>query len=75
MPCDKWNYGTLWIVAVNNPSLVVITESWLKSNILAAAIKISKKFNAYEHDRHTLGSGVFAYVHYQMPTTASQILK
>ncbi|XP_028409529.1 uncharacterized protein LOC114532151 [Dendronephthya gigantea] len=57
------------IAAVNNPSLVIITESWLNSNISDAAIEISEKFNAYRRDRPTPGGGVLAYVHHQMPTT------
>ncbi len=46
------------IAAVNNPSSVSITESWLDSNIPDAAVEISKKLNAHRCDRPTPSGGV-----------------
>ena len=59
------------IATVNDPSLIIITESWLHSNIPDAAVEISNKFNAYMYrrDRPTPGGGILAYVNNQIPTT------
>ena len=48
------------IAVVNNPSLIIIAESWLNSNIPDAAVEISRKFNAHRRDRPTPGGGVLA---------------
>ena len=47
---------------MNNPSLIIIIESWLHSNIPDAAVEISNKFNAYRRDRPTPGGGILARV-------------
>ena len=51
------------IAAVNNPTLIVIAESWLNSNIPDAAVEISNKYNAYRRDRPTPGGGILAYAY------------
>ena len=57
------------IAAVNNPSLIIFTESWLHSIIPDAAVKISHKLNSYYRDRPTPDGGILAYVNNQIPTT------
>ena len=56
------------IVAVNNPSVIIITESWLNSSIPDAAVAIGHNFNTYRRDRPTPGGGILAYVNNHIPT-------
>ena len=55
--------------------MMIITESWLNSNIPDDAVEISKKFNAHRRDRSTPGGGVLVYVGRQIPTTRLKMWK
>ena len=57
------------ITAVNDPSLIIITKSWLNSNIPDAAVAIGNNFNVYLRDRPTPGGGILTYVNNHIPTT------
>ena len=57
------------IVNLNNPSVVMITESWLDTKVLDAAIAIGNMFNIYRRDRYTPGGGILVYVNTSIPTT------
>jgi hypothetical protein len=57
------------IVEKNSPFLIMITESWLNTNIPDSAISILRMFNTYRRDRPTPGGGVLAYVNACIPTT------
>ena len=54
------------IANINNPSLIVVTESWLNANLPNSAVFIGSKFNIYRRDRPT---HVLAYVNANIPTT------
>ena len=54
---------------MNNPSLVLITESWLNREIPDSAVAIGHKFQVYRHDRQSPGGGVLAYVDVSVPVT------
>ena len=56
------------IASMNNPSLIMVTESWLNVNVPKAAVCIGSKFNIYRRDRLTAGGGVLAYVNTNIPT-------
>ena len=57
------------IANMNNPSLIMVTESWLNVNVPNDAVCIGSKFNIYRRDRLTAGGGVLAYVNINIPTT------
>ena len=57
------------IANMNNPSLNMVTESWLNVNVPNAAVCIGSKFNIYRRDRLTAGGGVLAYVNTNIPAT------
>ena len=63
------------IVEMNSPSLIMITESWLNTNIPDSAISIGRMFNTYRRDRPTPGGGVLAYVNACIPTTCLKNLE
>ena len=57
------------IVDLNNPSLIMITESWLNINVPDSVVRIGSMFNIYRRDRLTPGGGILAYVNVNIPTT------
>ena len=57
------------VVELNKPSLVMITESWLRSTIPDSAVNIESNLAIYRRDRPTSGGGLLAYVHKSIPTT------
>ena len=58
------------VVDVNGkPSVVMITESWLSSEIPDSAINIGSTYNIYRLDRPTTGGGVAAFIASNLPTT------
>ena len=57
------------IANMNNPSLIMVTESWLNVNVPNSAVCIGSKFNIYRRDRLTVGGAVVAYVNANAPTT------
>ena len=57
------------VVANNNPEVVLITESWLTSNIPDSAITIGNEYTMFRRDRPTPGGEVLAYVHQNIPVT------
>ena len=63
------------IVEMNSPSLIMITESWLNTNIPDSAISIGRMFNTYRRDRPKPGGGVLAYVNACIPTTCLKNLE
>ena len=48
------------VVAINNPSFVLITESWLDSSIPDSGVTIGDSYNIYRKDRPTTGGGILA---------------
>lgn len=51
------------VADVNNPSIVIITESWLSSDIPTTAIKLKDSHNTHRKDRtNRQGGGVVAYI-------------
>ena len=63
------------VVEQNKPSLVMVTESWLRSTIPDSAVNIGSNFASYRRDRPTSGGGLLAYVHKSIPTTRLQNLE
>ena len=57
------------IVDLNNPSLIMITESWLNINVPDSVVRIGSMFNIYRRDRLITGGGILAYVNVNVPTT------
>ena len=57
------------VVAKNNPSFVLITESWLDSSIPDSGVAIGDSYNIYRKDRPTPGGGILAYISNNIPTT------
>ena len=57
------------VVELNKPSLVMKTESWLRTTIPDSAVNIGSNLAIYRRDRHTSGGGLLAYVHKSIPTT------
>ena len=57
------------VVAINKPTLVLVTESWLSEAIPDSAITIGPKFKNFRLDRATAGDAVLAYVHSSIPVT------
>ena len=55
------------IAAINKPSVVLITESWLSPNIPDNVINIRNTYNAHRHDRSTPGGGVLAKIDSNIP--------
>ena len=55
------------VVSVNDPSVVMITESWLSTNIPDSAVMIGNNYNIFRLDRRTPGGGVLAYVNTCIP--------
>ena len=50
------------VAAINNPTLVLITESWLDSSILESGVDIADNYSFHCKDRPTLGGGILAYI-------------
>jgi hypothetical protein len=50
------------VVAINNPSVILVTESWLSSDIPDSIINIGNTYNLYRLDRPTPGGGILAYI-------------
>ena len=50
------------IVSINNPSVIMVTETWLSKNIPVAVIKIGNNYEIFRLDRDTLGGGILAYI-------------
>jgi exonuclease III len=50
------------IVSVNNPSVIMITETWLSKNIPDSAIKIGNNYEIFRLDKDNLGGGILAYI-------------
>ena len=63
------------IVDLNNPSLIMITESWLNINVPDSVVRIGSIFNIYRRDRLTPGGGILAYVNVNIPTTHLKTLE
>ena len=57
------------VVAINSPSLVLITESWLDSTIPDSVVAIGDSYSTYRRDRPTPGGSVLDYVNTNIPTT------
>ena len=58
------------VVKLNKPSLVMITESWLRTTIPDSAVNIGSNLAIYRCDRRpTSGGGLLAYVHKSIPKT------
>ena len=57
------------VVAINSPSLVLITESWLDSTIPDSAVAIGNSYKTYSLERPTPGGSVLDYVNTNIPTT------
>ena len=55
------------ITAINKPSVVVVTESWLSSDTPDTIINIGNSYNSYRLDRPTPGGGVLAYIKSDLP--------
>ena len=56
------------VATVKNPSLVLITESWLPETVSNTAISIGNAYNLYRLDRKSPGDGVLVYVNSSIPT-------
>jgi hypothetical protein len=50
------------VVSIYDPSVVMITESWLSDDIGDASVKIGNKYNIFHRDRKSPGGGVIAYM-------------
>ncbi|CAB4032696.1 Hypothetical predicted protein [Paramuricea clavata] len=48
------------VVAINNSSVILVTDSWLSSDIPDSIINIGNTYNSYRLDRHTPGGGILA---------------
>ena len=59
------------IVELNNPSLIMITESWFNINVPDSAVWIGSMFNIYRRDRLTPGGGILAYLNVKHTNHAS----
>lgn len=57
------------IMELNEPSLVMIIESWLGESIPDTAIDIGCNLTILRRGRRTPGRGLLAYVHKSIPTT------
>ncbi|CAB4037505.1 Hypothetical predicted protein, partial [Paramuricea clavata] len=55
------------VVAINNPSVILVTESWLSSDIPDSIINIGNTYNSYRLDRPTQGGGILAYIKSDQP--------
>ena len=55
------------VVSTNNPTVTLITESWLSRDILDNAINIGEKYNTFRLDRPTPAGGVLIYVDTTIP--------
>ena len=55
------------VISVNDPSVVMITESWLSENIHDSAVEIGNNYNIFRLDRRTSGGGVLAYINKRIP--------
>ena len=54
-------------VSIHDPSVVIITESWLSEDIADDAFQIGNKYNMFRRDRKSPGGGVIAYVNKCLP--------
>ncbi len=50
------------VVSVYDPSVVMMTESWLNDDIADALVKIGNKYNIFLRDRRFPRGGVIVYV-------------
>ncbi len=50
------------VVSIYDPSVIMITESWLNDDIADASVKIGNKFNIFRRYRKSPGGGVTVYV-------------
>ena len=57
------------VVAINKPTVVLVTESWLSEAFPDSAITIGPEFKNFRLDRATAGGGVLAFVHSSIPIT------
>ena len=55
------------VVSIYDPSVVMITESWLSEDIADDAVQIGNKYNMFSRDRKSPGGGVIAYVNKCLP--------
>ena len=55
------------VVSIYDPSVVMITESWLSEDIADDAVQIGNKYNTFRRDRKSPGGGVIAYVNKRLP--------
>jgi hypothetical protein len=55
------------VVAINNPSVILVTESWLSSDISDSIINIGNTYNSFRLDRPTPGGGILAYIKSDLP--------
>ncbi len=51
------------VAAINNPTLIPITESWLDSSIPDSGVDIGDNYSIHRKDRPTLGGGILAYIY------------
>ena len=54
-------------MSIHDPSVVIITESWLSEDIADDAVQIGNKYNMFRRDRKSPGGGVIAYVNKCLP--------
>ena len=57
------------VVTINNPSFVLVTESWLDSSIPDSGVVIGDSHNIHREDRLTAGRGILAYSYKNIPST------
>ena len=50
------------VVKINNPSKILVTESWPSPNIPDSIISIGNTYNSFQPDKPTPGCGILAYI-------------
>ena len=55
------------VVSIYDPSVVMITESWLSEDIADDAVQIGNKYNMFCRDKKSPGGRVIAYVNIRLP--------
>ena len=55
------------VVSIYDPSVVMITESWVSEDIADDAVQIGNKYNLFRRDRKSPGGGVIANVNKCLP--------
>ena len=63
------------VVAINDPTVALITESWLSADIPDSTINIGDKHSSFRLDRPTPGGGVLAYIRSDLPASRLSVLE